>query len=113
MDQDERQKQQQRDDYTGWPVEVPAGPGAPETTGLGLDDDEGSSGSERLEALPTHENDQARGTSDTIGAGVMGVGGTAVEHGDPSEQPVPEEETEKDRTGMAGMPPGGAVGGHA
>ncbi len=113
MDEDEQQQQQQRDDYTGWPVEVPAGPGAPETTGLGLDDEAASGGSERLDALPDHENDGARGTSDTVGAGVMSAGGTAVEHGDPSEQPVPEEEGEEDRTGMAGMPPGGAVGGHA
>jgi len=108
MDEDK----QQRDDYTGWPVEVPAQPGTPETTGLGLDEGEGSGGSERLDGLPAHEDDAARGVSDTVGGGMMGAGGTAAQHGDPSEQQVPGEDLEEDRTGMAGMPPG-AVGGHA
>lgn len=102
---------QQRDDYTEWPVEVPTTPGATETTGLGLGH-EGSGGSERLEGLPAHEDDEARGTADTVGGGMMGAGGTAADHGDPAEQQAAGEELEEDRTGMAGMPPG-AVGGHA
>ncbi len=52
-----------------------------------------------------HEDDAARGVSDTVGGGMMGAGGTAVDHGDPSEQQVPGEDLEEDRTGMAGMPP--------
>lgn len=91
MDKDK----QQRDDYTGWPVEVPAQPGTPETTGLGLDEGEGSGGSERLDALPGHEDDAARGALD--------------EPGDPSGQPYPEEDRQQDQTGHAGLPPGGPI----
>lgn len=88
-------RKQQRDDYTGWPVEVPAAPGAPETTGLGLDESEDPGRSERLDALPAHEDDQARGATD--------------EPSDPSGQPYPEEDRQEDQTGQAGMPPGGPI----
>jgi hypothetical protein len=69
----------------------------------------GDSGDERLDALPTHEDDQARGTADEVGGGVMSQGGTAEVRGDPSGQPVPEEDGGDDQTGMAGVPPGGPI----
>jgi len=79
------QDKQQRDEYTGWPVEVPPAPGAPETTGLGLDEPQEGERSERLDALPAHEDDVARGAVD--------------EPSDPSGQPYPEEDRQQDQTG--------------
>ncbi|CAN5701321.1 hypothetical protein BH18CHL1_BH18CHL1_08220 [soil metagenome] len=64
---------------------------------------------ERLEALPDHEDDAARGVDDSIGAGVMSTGGTADSSRDASGQPVPEEDGQEDQTGAAGMPPGPAT----
>jgi hypothetical protein len=41
--------------------------------------------SERLAELPEHENDRARGVDASIGAGVAGLGGTATETGESSD----------------------------
>ena len=39
----------------------------------------------RLAELPEHENDRARGAEGSVGAGVAGLGGTATETGQTSD----------------------------
>lgn len=99
-----------KDSPIGWPVEMPDGPGTPGTgPEIGADDSDEASDA-RLDALPDHENDAARGVTDSVGAGVSALGGTAEEPTDSSGQPYPEEDIQKDETGLAGMPPGGPAG---
>lgn len=102
MDDDRRQEEEP----TGWPVEIPDRPGTPGTEPGGGPELAGTATDERLDALPAHEDDAARGVNDSIGGGVMGAGGTAETSRDASGQPVPEEDIQEDQTGLAGMPPG-------
>jgi hypothetical protein len=46
---------------------------------------------ERLEKLPEHEDDRARGATGSTGAGVAGIGGTSDEGHDTSRLPRPDE----------------------
>lgn len=85
-----------------WPAELPDTDNSEGTVGEELRDaDERQAEADRLAALPAHEQDP----DDAVGGGILGAGGTAVEHGRPEDQPVPAEEA--DVRGESGLPLGG------